>query len=190
MTPFFIMIEIFDNFLDRKDVEALYKFCCLQSYSISGKSRIHSDEEYENRDLSLICRINESNNFPLITTLKNNISEILGGNYSCYRYYINAFKFSDASLSHIDYCPSKSLCKTAIIYCNKEWDIDWGGETVFFDSLEKSSEIIKSIIPKPGRMVLFDSNIPHSARVPNVLHAGYRYTLVYNFDSEFNNFIK
>lgn len=186
--PLFIMIEVYDNFLELQDINSLYKFCSLQPYSISGKSRNHLENQYENRDLTLISRINESTSFHLIDKIQQSILKLLDDNFFCFRRYINAFKFSDASLSHVDYCPSNTTCKTALIYCNIEWDIDWGGETIFLDSFEKTSEIIKSIIPKPGRMVLFDSKIPHLARVPNVLYPGYRYSLVYNFDSEIKNF--
>ena len=67
-----------------------------------------------------------------------------------------------------------------MIYGNNNWDANWGSETVFFDKIGSDAEIIKSILPKPGRLVLFDANIPHTGRVPSSMFPNYRYSLVYN----------
>ena len=49
---------------------------------------------------------------------------------------------------------------THLIYLNEEWNIDWGGETVFVIN----GEIEKAVIPKYGRLIIFPGNIYHAAR--------------------------
>jgi hypothetical protein len=51
---------------------------------------------------------------------------------------------------------------TIMFYLNKEWFMHYGGETVFLT--QDKNEIWKSVIPKPGRAILFDGFIPHAAR--------------------------
>lgn len=49
---------------------------------------------------------------------------------------------------------------TTVLYINREWKREWGGETAFY----QGQEIIKSVMPKFGRLVMFPSNITHCAR--------------------------
>lgn len=185
------MIELFDNFLSGEEIKNLYSFCLNQNYTLSGKARYYDDEKFEKRDLSLIKHLDLSRiNFDLLSEIRKKISDIIGDEYTCFRTYLNAFKFSDASLRHTDFHPPNTEGITAVIYCNSNWDVDLGGETVFLETNSYDSEIIRSIIPKPGRMVLFCSDIPHIARCPNVLHSGYKYTLIYNFESSSKKNIK
>jgi len=51
---------------------------------------------------------------------------------------------------------------TIMFYLNKVWDMSYGGETIFLSPDQQ--EILNSVIPKPGRAVLFDGAIPHGAR--------------------------
>ena len=52
--------------------------------------------------------------------------------------------------------------KTAIIYINKIWNVDWGGETILWN---KSKRLItESYLPKAGSVLIFNANIWHGAR--------------------------
>lgn len=90
------------------------------------------------------------------------------GNRSLMRVYINGYTYgTDGYAHHDDSYINKihgedSLSETAIIYLNKDWDINWAGETVLFDKSEK--EIAASILPKFGRVLVFDSRTLHAAR--------------------------
>ena len=105
---------------------------------------------------------------------------ILNNNYECHRNMINAYKYSDVLSIHDDGPINGFKNITALIYGNSTWDANWGSETVFFDKKGSDAEIIKSILPKPGRLVLFDAGIPHTGRVPSSMFPNYRYSLVYN----------
>ena len=53
-------------------------------------------------------------------------------------------------------------CYTVMFYLNKVWTMSYGGETIFTNP--ERTEIIHSVITKPGRALLFDGFIPHCAR--------------------------
>lgn len=61
-----------------------------------------------------------------------------------------------------------------IYYVNREWNEDWGGETVI-----KLDGEWQKVYPKPGRIFLFKGNIPHHGLPPNESYRGLRATLVF-----------
>jgi hypothetical protein len=82
------------------------------------------------------------------------------------RGYFNGYTYGTDAYLHrdVDYSkfPADRECnmETVLFYLNDEWDPNYGGETVF---VEKEN-IIKSVLPKQGRAICFDSNIYHGAR--------------------------
>jgi len=54
---------------------------------------------------------------------------------------------------------------TTIFYAHADWEVNWAGETVFFDVA--GQDIIHTVFPKPGRIVHFPGDIPHAARSPS-----------------------
>jgi SM-20-related protein len=89
------------------------------------------------------------------------------GKRALLRVYINAYTFGTDGYAHTDdmWISKKfgadALSETIIIYLNEKWDIDWAGETVIFDQF---LEIEKAVLPKLGRVLVFDSNKLHAAR--------------------------
>lgn len=51
---------------------------------------------------------------------------------------------------------------TCVVYLNQHWEQNWGGETLIFEQ-----EQIKTILPKPGTAVIFNSKYPHVGKAPN-----------------------
>jgi hypothetical protein len=88
------------------------------------------------------------------------------GDRGLYRVYINGYTFGTDGYAHQDdtWIPKtfgeNTLSETAIMYLNPTWNIDWCGETVVFED----NEIIVSVLPKLGRVFVFDSNLWHASR--------------------------
>jgi SM-20-related protein len=70
--------------------------------------------------------------------------------------------------------------KTVVYYCNAYWQPNWGGETIFYTP--DHSDIIRAVMPKPGRLLIFDSNIPHAGRDPARLCPVMRVTVTFKLD--------
>ncbi|WP_081502565.1 2OG-Fe(II) oxygenase [Pseudomonas sp. GM84] len=79
--------------------------------------------------------------------------------------YANGQTFGQDSPIHRDNRASKPG-KTAVLFCNDYWSISWGGELILFN--ESKKDIIHSIPPRSGRIVIFDGQIPHRARSPAI----------------------
>lgn len=103
-------------------------------------------------------------------------------NYRPYRHYCNFASYGDLLFSHRDSAESNSEI-TALWYITSNWDIEWGGETLFFNENQDAEAVVS---PKPGRLVLFDSNLLHTARIPTRLCTQPRFSFAIKLE-KFNN---
>lgn len=92
--------------------------------------------------------------------------------------YANANRTGDADEVHKD--GDEPGYPTAILYANPRWEPEWAGETVLYN--ETKDEFVRSVYPRPGRIVIFDGRIWHNARVPTRHYGGIRVTVVFSFE--------
>ncbi len=91
------------------------------------------------------------------------------------RCYANAMPPGIGGGVHLDSNQRDHL--TAIYYPQASWSADEGGETLFFS--RSVSEVIKAVVPKPDRLVVFPGTIPHVARPVYARTDGARVTLMF-----------
>lgn len=147
---------------------SLYK--CTGNTSKSGPpdSMVAMQSAFSNEDFI---------NFGLFDNLPEEIKKIIS-NYKATRYYSLITNWSVTNRFHVD----RPSDLTFLYYANLKWDYDWGGETLF--SNDKITEIVYTSMYKPGRIVIFDSSIPHrpiptTSNCPNM-----RYTFVTNLTKD------
>jgi hypothetical protein len=100
------------------------------------------------------------------------------GDYRILRCYCNHAAYGDMLFTHTDVEPGgKGL--TALWYIAPEWNVEWGGETLFYNSGHDAEAVVT---PKPGRLVIFDSAIIHVGRPPNRICYAPRYTLAFKLE--------
>jgi hypothetical protein len=87
---------------------------------------------------------------------------------------------ADAMTTTLPHADRPKECWTLLFYPNIEWDIRWGGQTNFID--EDTMDIMASVIPKPGRFILFKSDILHQATPPNFYCPYKRLTVAFKMD--------
>lgn len=109
------------------------------------------------------------------------------------RVYINGYTYGTDGYIHRDDSLFEELgaespfSETVIIYLNKEWKMNWGGETVVVDN---NGEISKSVIPKFTRMLIFDGQMQHASRPLSRMCKDLRMVLVFKtVQSEQTNLI-
>ena len=61
---------------------------------------------------------------------------------------------------HTDW-PEQEQSVTAVLYTDKEWEPNWGGETIFY-----YNQFARAITYAPRKLVVFDSSIPHIGKGP------------------------
>lgn len=72
-----------------------------------------------------------------------------------------------------------------LYYVNKHWKHEWAGETMFFN--DDMTEVEYASKYTPGRIVIFDGEIPHSVRPQAASAPMYRFTLSLFFKHEVKN---
>jgi SM-20-related protein len=101
-----------------------------------------------------------------------------GAEYRPYRAYTNVASYGDMLFTHTDCLPDQHDL-TALWYLCDRWDVEWGGETMFYDAQD---DVACAVIPKPGRLVVFDGAIKHVGRPPNRICYAPRYTFAIKFE--------
>jgi SM-20-related protein len=92
--------------------------------------------------------------------------------------YANGQTYGQSGEVHTD-CEDAGH-KTVVYYANAYWQSNWQGETLFYN--KERTEIIRAVVPKPGRLIVFDSNIPHAGRDPARLCPIMRATITFKLD--------
>jgi hypothetical protein len=90
-----------------------------------------------------------------ISYVVDNLS-FLPKNYDIFRIYYNAIRYGDKFNYHQD-----GNGPTFLIYGNKAWKKSWKSHTLFRDGSLK-----KKVLPKPGRIIIFDGQLEHRASAP------------------------
>ena len=109
------------------------------------------------------------NHHPEVKILWEGIQQALGPR-TLVRVYVNGYTYGTDGYIHTDDIETKrkygdtAISETVIVYLNKEWNIDWSGETIVLGEGEAKGDIEVSIIPKYGRTFVFDSHRLHAAR--------------------------
>lgn len=167
-------IVIYDNVFSYQENLEIFQFVCQQPFIRSNVDNTFDNNKDTNIKWS--CLLKESNQ---ITNLLNskyfNLEEFKNKRFEIFRQYINFSTSETVDIVHVDSPTNTPGGKTILQYANYCWNRNWHGETVFYNS--DVSEIIYSTMMKPGRVVIFDSNIPHSARAPSKLADYARYTI-------------
>jgi SM-20-related protein len=113
----------------------------------------------------------------LVETTAASVEQLFGSGYQLFRSYCNVAFFGDQLMTHTDCRPGDSIV-TALWYVASAWDVEWGGETLFFDDSKDAAFVVA---PRPGRLVLFDGAILHAGRPPNRICHEPRFTLALKF---------
>lgn len=100
------------------------------------------------------------------------------GGYRIYRTYTNFASYGDMLFSHTDCLPGAGEL-TALWFITDRWDLEWGGETLFFNAAGDADFVVS---PRPGRLVVFHGEIRHCGRPPSRICTEPRYTLAFKLE--------
>jgi len=96
--------------------------------------------------------------------------EFLPKNYEIFRVYYNAIRYGDKFEFHQD-----GTGPTFLIYGNSVWEKSWKSHTLF-----REGSLKKKVLPKPGRIVIFDGQLEHKASPPSSnFEANARFSIVF-----------
>jgi SM-20-related protein len=91
------------------------------------------------------------------------------------RAYVNSSVYGDVYYTHRD-CSAHRDHVTVLYYVDPDWQMDWGGETIFYDD-DYESQLV--VTPRAGRMVISRGAILHRGTVPTRACHEERHTIAY-----------
>jgi len=131
------------------------------------------------RDVKWISYINPTSEISEIINSKYTkcINDFLWSEISIIDQYINYGNNSTVDFIHCDNYNllSKNNNYTILHFANHTWNPNWHGNLLFFN--DECTEIIQGIVPTPGKVVIFDANLNHSATPCNIKAEYPRYTI-------------
>ena len=172
-------IHVYDGIFNYAEISGIYAALSRGTYILDNANR---PDVQDMQDRKLVFRIDpemlDKLHFfdgPLKTIIDEVIPE---EQYFHFRSYVNLGLHTDNHEVHADHYFDRAG-KTLLYYVNETWNKDWGGETVFFD--DNAQEIVYTSQFVPGRIVIFDANIPHSAKPQSIDGPSYRFTMAMKF---------
>lgn len=163
-------IRVYDGLLAQPDVHRLTAAIEQGAFT---RSEVARPETASFRHWALNIPLETAQRLPLYQLTLDAVREFEHGEqYKAYRSYCNHAGYGDMLFTHTD-CVPGGTDLTALWFIAPEWNVEWGGETLFFNS-QMDAEVVVS--PKPGRLVIFDGNITHVGRPPNRICYAPRYT--------------
>jgi hypothetical protein len=104
-------------------------------------------------------------------------SDVVPAETRLLRLYLNAHTFGTDGSPHTD--TERGGEVTLVLFLNKAWKAEFGGETVIFDS---AGDIEKAVMPRQNRLLVFPSDRLHAPRPLSKLFGGLRMVLVAKLD--------
>lgn len=155
-------IIVLDDLFDGSFIRIMYHFFNRLRFGLSDydseetKSVLHWKHEFD---------LTEPPVMPLLQEFIKRICQTSMDSYPSSelhleRMHCNMHLYGDVQHAHTDLVPGV----TTLYFANPEWKTEWMGETVFCGD---DGEPLYAILPKPGRLVIFDGSIVHRAGVPS-----------------------
>lgn len=169
------IIHIEDNAFGTAFHEHIYQYVTNSFFRIGSqdgpatldrRNHVYIYSEYNEVDVAKIGILDKLNELELWQPYKN---------YTVERATVNLSVPSDTNFVHT-HKDQISL----IYYVNLDWKPEWAGETIFYN--DNMTDIIYSSVYKPGRLLVFDGEIPHSIRAQAGSAPHYRFTLAMFFN--------
>lgn len=165
-----MLLEVYDDLVPTDLVKQVFESIHQPAYKFGQKSNPGDAFGFW---IAHITKETLSSVKPLYRLMEIIDDNVTKGQFDIQRMYVNAYNFGDCPTVHSDHDAEGFY--TALYYANPSWHVDWAGETLFYNTTR--DDIIRAVYPAPGRIVFFDSRIPHSARSPSRVCDFIRYTI-------------
>ncbi|XP_022085586.1 uncharacterized protein LOC110976538 [Acanthaster planci] len=184
-------IAVYDNLFSAIDLEQLQQDLAAQGETGYLAYDLQQDEDVDNAQWVKSFNVDK---FVTSAVWKrmSDVTRHASGNRTTWHPYdvsLNIVRSADHTRIHQD-CDEWEDEYTLVLYLNPDWHPEFYGETVFFEAVpgsqlsrqlyglngETEYQPFASVLPKYGRLAVFQGIIPHSARPPGSLFTGARYT--------------
>jgi hypothetical protein len=171
------LIKIYNDVFSYQECANFFKFMRNSFYQTNG-----GDDSYYGRNQIY-------SNYSLIDVENLGITQTEGYKKIAedFKFHKREFKRSRVNFSyplednnvHVD-----GFGITVLYYANMEWELTWGGHTLFLNEKLDTPEYLSLF--KPNKVVVFDGSIPHLIINPSGFCPVHRYSFVLQFSDEIN----
>lgn len=164
-------IEVFDDLFRLGMRTSLFNLAQNAIYKIGWEDSVQP--EYRSIDRPLFSDVPQSilNQLKYFETIqKNPRIKSLFDEYSVHKCVINLTLPCNVHFIHAH----EENSKVVLYYMNLDWNEGYMGETLFFS--ENKKEILYSSPYTPGRVIIFDGDIPHTIRPQSFMAPIHRFT--------------
>lgn len=172
-------IAVLDGLFSWAEIEGIYVNICNLQYRISNSNQLDI-QNIQDKKLKADIDIGFLKSVRFFDEGRESLIEsyFKDGDYDIHKAYINCGLKGDSHNVHVDNY-FKSSGKTLLYYANRDWNPNHGGETIFYCPDTKDIVFISTY--KPGRIIIFDSEVPHSARPQALDGPNYRFTMALKY---------
>jgi hypothetical protein len=172
-------IFVVDGLFDEQFIRMIYPFMNRLPFALSDydteqtKHALHWKHEFDLQKLPPM---------PLIPELISRTVEASNEFYSSTklrlkRMHCNMHLYGDVQHPHTDLANGV----TAVYFANPHWETNWMGETIFYND---DGEPLYAVLPKPGRLAVFNGEILHRGGVPSRECFEARISIAFKFGTE------
>lgn len=168
---------VFDDLVEPREIAALTTAFDNGAFT---RNEVARPETAQYKHWALNVALDVAQGLPLHAAMLEAVASIApaGVRYRAYRSYCNHAAYGDVLFTHTDALPGSHEL-TALWFVAREWHLEWGGETLFFNA-EQDAECVVS--PRPGRLCVFDGSILHCGRPPSRICFSPRYTFAFKLE--------
>lgn len=172
-------IVVVDGLMPDDQAAQLFDWLTTQPFT---RNEVARPEMQAFRHWAYNVALEDCERMPLYRAALNAIQAYLPerGRQRCYRAYCNLSTYGDMLFTHTDSQPGVEEL-TGLWYIAPRWDMEWGGETLLFNSRNDAEFVVS---PRPGRLLLFDGRIRHAGRPPNRVCVIPRLTFALKFEAQ------
>lgn len=166
---------VFDDLCTQEEATGIYKGLEMSAFKRNEIARPDT-KDFRHWAVNLVDQ--QTKSLPVYHRAIEAVQEMTSETYKAYRGYVNHASFGDMLFTHTD-CMPEAQELTVLAFITPQWDIEWGGETMFYNSHD---DCVFACTPKPGRVTIFHGAIKHVGRPPNRICYAPRYTLAFKLE--------
>jgi SM-20-related protein len=168
---------VFDDLVEPREIAALTTAFDNGAFT---RNEIARPETAQYKHWALNVALEVAQQLPIHRPMLDALATVAppGVRHRAYRAYCNYAAYGDVLFTHTDALPGSTEL-TALWFIAREWNVEWGGETLFFNSRQDAEFVVS---PRPGRLCIFDGTLLHCGRPPSRICFSPRYTFAYKLE--------
>jgi hypothetical protein len=164
-------ILCYDDFFTNKEFEKILEYVNRPCWGFGHGSYDKSHPQYKNSIPFWGMNLDGEEYFT--DYLLNIIQKRTNTKFDLLTVYANGHTFGTKGSFHQDWYDNSE--RTFLLYANPEWNVEWGGNTVF----DFGNGDYQFSVPRPNTAIMFPGVIPHCADATTRLFSGLRVTIAW-----------